>query len=106
MLFVQRAAGADDGPDFLDAVMRHHVLRAVVQKQHHGIALDYAQGLQARGKGIAGGVEFGPADALAIPMQGGLGAARARVATQMLMQGLLRCIHAQCLQHVIFEGFP
>jgi hypothetical protein len=35
---VQRPAGADDGADLLDRVVRHHVLRAVVHEQRHRLA--------------------------------------------------------------------
>jgi hypothetical protein len=39
VFLVQRPAGADDGADLLDAVVRHEVLRAVVHEQRHGLAL-------------------------------------------------------------------
>ena len=90
VLFVQRAAGADDGTDLLDAKVRHEVLRTVVQEQRYRVALFHPQGLQARGKGIAGAVQLGPGDGVPVPDAGHAFRGGARMAAQVFVQGLCK----------------
>ena len=101
VLLVQRTAGADDGADLLDAVMRHHVLRAVVHEQGHRLTRLHAQVQQPRGKGIAGLVDLAPGDDAAVPEVGGGIGAFPRMLTQVLVQGNLGmgfCLHGVTLR--------
>ncbi len=112
VLLVERAAGADDGADLLDAEVRHQVLRAVVEKEHHRLSLLHADGLQPGREGIARKVELRPGHGMAVPDARRAVAALTRMGAQVFVQRLLwtgwklaqpasRC---GCLHGVTFSG--
>ena len=90
MLFEQGATRAHNGTQLLDAKVRHDVLRAVAHEQGDRIAFLDTQLSQARCKSIAGAIEFGIADFLAIPNIGHMLRLLARVMAQILVQRHIR----------------
>jgi hypothetical protein len=103
VLLEQRPAGADDGAQLLDAVVRHHVLRAVVHEQGDRLALLHAQLRQPRGEGVARAVELREADGPPVPHVGGLVGLLARMLPEKFVQGLLD--QGCCLHRVTSLGF-
>ncbi len=84
-----RAARAHDRAQLLDAEVRDEVLRAVLQKERHAVALSHADAVQRLREGVAQAVELRVADVAAIPDERGLAGLAARVLAQVLVQRLL-----------------
>jgi len=92
MLLEQGAARAHDGSQFLDPIVRHDVLRAVVHEQDDWFALADPKLCKPRCKGVACPVQLRIPDGLAIPDIGGLVGLLARMLPQVFVQWL-PCLH-------------